>query len=264
MTQAATFPDLESHPTLSDQSLLYFSSTLGTLTEVDLVTSGWFQTQFSAENLGPSSCTIVGTTGGNLAINLPTGAMPVTIPPVTETFNASAFDGELDYGGTSGQTFAPATSYSMPQMTILTSPADLAAFTGHFRIPISVSGHATGSVASDGNDLSTAFQTDTSATITVIYHYIPHLPDPGPSNGSPTSSPFAGPGASGIHAASAHSGASSTHIRDHGSSRARKSSLHRHPHPFLLHGLRQVHHPRHHPRPPHLSRRHGPGSRIPS
>jgi hypothetical protein len=262
MTQAATFPDLESHPTLSDQAILYFSATMGTLTEVDLVTSGSFQSQSSAENLGASGCTIAVTTGASLAINVPTGAVPVTIPPITETFNASAFDGKLDYGGTSGKTFAPVTSRSAPQMTVLTSPADLAAFTGHFRIPISVSGHATESVTSSSNDLSTAFQTDTSATITVIYHYIPNLPDPGLPYGSPTSPPSGGAGAGSIQAGSARPGAFSTHLRDHGSSRTRKSSLHRHPHPFLRHGPRQAHHPRHHPRQPHLSRHHGPGSRT--
>jgi hypothetical protein len=61
---------------------------------------------------------------------------------------------------------------------VLTSPADLATFTGHFRIPLSVSGHATGSVTSGHGDVSTAFQTDTSATITIIYHYILNLPGP--------------------------------------------------------------------------------------
>ena len=114
MTETATFVNLESNPTLSDQALLYFSSTMGNLTEVDLVTSGSFQSRFSAENLGSSSGTITGTTGGNLAINVPTGAVPVTIPSVTESFNASAYDGTLNDGGTSGKTFAPVTSSSRP------------------------------------------------------------------------------------------------------------------------------------------------------
>jgi hypothetical protein len=240
MTQTATFPDLESYPTLSDQALLYFSSTMGTLTEVDLVTSGSFQSQFSAENLGPSSCTITGTTSGNLAINVPTGAVPVTIPPVSQSFNASAFDGTLNYGGTSGKTFAPVTSSSMPRTTELTSPADLAAFTGHFRIPISVSGHATGSVASEHGDVSSAFQTDTSTTITVIYHYIPDLPslDPPPAspppsagggtNTAPISSTGASPGTSSVPSPSVQPDASATRARKHGFSRVRKSSFHRH------------------------------------
>ena len=117
MTQAETFPNLESLPTLSTQAILFFSSTMGTLTEVDVVTSGSFNSQFSAENLGPSSSTIEGTTSGNLSINVPTGAVPVTIPSVTQTFNASAFDGTLDYGGTSGKDFAPVTQSSTPQTT---------------------------------------------------------------------------------------------------------------------------------------------------
>jgi hypothetical protein len=184
MTQTVTFPNLESLPNVGTQALLYFSSTIGTLTEVDLVTSGSFSTEFHAENLGPSSTTIAGTTSGNLAINVPTGAIPVTVPSVTETFNASPFDGDLDDAGTSGNDFAPVTSSSAAETTVLTSPANLAAFTGNFRIPMSVSGHATGSVSSGNEDVSDGFNTQTSATITVIYHYIPNLPslDPAPAS----------------------------------------------------------------------------------
>jgi hypothetical protein len=188
MTQTATFPDLETLPNVSTQAILYFSSTIGTLTEVDLVTSGSFSTEFYAENLGSSSSTIEGTTAGNLSINVPTGAIPVTIPPITETFNASPYDGSLNYGGSSGTEFAAETSSSAPQTMVLTSAADLAAFTGDFRMPISVSGHATGSATSSNGDLSAGFTTQTSVTITVIYHFIPNLPslDP-PSNTTPSS-----------------------------------------------------------------------------
>jgi hypothetical protein len=195
MSQTATFPDLESLPNVATQAFLYFSAPMGTLTEVDVVTSGSYSSQFYAENLGPSNSTIEGTTSGNLSINVPTGAIPLTIPSVTETFNASAFDGALNYVGPSGTDFAPVTSSSAAQTTVLTSPADLAAFTGSFRIPITVSGHATGSATSSNGDLSSGFNTQTSATITVIYHYIPNLPslDP-PPTASPSSQPDSVPG----------------------------------------------------------------------
>jgi hypothetical protein len=208
MTQTVTFPNLESLPNVGTQALLYFSSTMGTLNEVDLVTSGSFSTEFHAENLGPSSTTIAGTTSGNLAINVPTGAIPVTVPSVTETFNASPFDGDLDDAGTSGQDFAPVTSSSAAETTVLTSPADLAAFTGNFRIPISVSGHATGSMSSGNDDVSDGFNTQTSATITVIYHYIPNLPslNPPPTNTNTSlPSPVVGAGSSGSAALSSNS-----------------------------------------------------------
>jgi hypothetical protein len=242
MTQTATFPDLESYPNLSDQALLYFSATMGTLTEVDLVTSGSFQSQFSAENLGPTSNAITGTTTGDLAINVPTGAMPVAIPAVSESFNASAFDGTLDYAGTSGKTFATVTSSSAPQTTVLTSPAALAAFIGHFRIPISVSGHAVGSVASSQGDVASAFRTDSSATITVIYHYIPNLPSlepppatPSPSAGTgtgaaPTSATGTGSGSDFAPAPAVQPAASPNHAGRHGSWRTRVASHHFHRH----------------------------------
>jgi hypothetical protein len=216
MTQTATFPDLESSPTTSSQAILYFNATLGTLTEVDLVTSGSFQSEFYAENLGPSSSTIQGTTRGNLSINVPSGTIPVTIPSVTETFDAAPFDGSIDYGGTSGKDFAPVTSSATPQTMVLTAPADLAAFTGHFQMPLSVAGHATGTASSTDGDLSAGFKTQTSATITVIYHYTPNLPSlnppptpspspptpgtPGPGNGTGSSGSPATPGSSGAGA----------------------------------------------------------------
>jgi hypothetical protein len=245
MTQTATFPDLESSPTASSQQILYFSSAIGTLTEVDLVTSGSFQSEFSAENLGHTSSTIEGTTRGNLSINVPSGAIPVTIPSVTETFNAAAFDGHVDYGGTSGKDFAPVTSSSTPQTTVLTSPADLAAFTGHFQIPISVSGHATGVASSTDGNLSDGFKTQTSATLTVIYRFTPNYPslDPppnpspsapppgptGPTDGSGSSSSPAAPGAdssgaSALPATNSLVSTPSTQVKKHGSLKVGASS----------------------------------------
>jgi hypothetical protein len=214
MTQSTTFPDLESFPTASSTAMLYFSSTMGTLTEVDLVTSGSFQSEFYAENLGSSPTTIQGTTSGNLSINVPTGAIPMTIPSVTESFLASDYDGTLNYGGTSGKNFAPVTSNSTPQTMELTSPADLAAFTGHFRLPISVTGHATGGATSGNGNLSSGFNTQTSATITVIYHYIPNLPSlDSPTDTRPATPPSSPPGpanATGSSANPASSGSSGT------------------------------------------------------
>jgi hypothetical protein len=185
MIQTATFPNLEALPNAATGAFLYFSSSMGTLTEVDVVTSGSFSTEFSAENLGSSSNVITGTTTANLSINLPSGAIPVSMPSVTETFNASPFDGNLDYGGTGGNVFAPVTNNSATGTTVLTSPGDLAAFTGNFRIPITVSGHAQGTATSTTGDMSDSFQTLTSTTITVIYHYDPSLPSLGPTTPAP-------------------------------------------------------------------------------
>ena len=197
MTQTATYPNLEAFPNVATQAFLYFSSTMGTLTEVDVVTSGTFSTEFAAENLASSSNVITGTTTANLSINVPSGAIPLSIPAVTDTFNGSRFDGTLDYGGTSGKDFAAVTSSSAAQTTVLTSAAALAAFTGNFRIPITLSGHANGAATSTDADISESFHTLTSATITVIYHYDPSLPSLDPPPPAPSDSGSTGGQSSG-------------------------------------------------------------------
>jgi hypothetical protein len=196
MTQTATFPNLEAMPNAATQAFLYFSSTIGTLTEVDVVTSGSYTTQFNAENLGASSSNITGTTRANLSINVPSGSIPLAVPAVTESFTAGPYDGSQNDAAASGRQFAPESSSSATQTTVLTSPAALADFTGEFRIPVTVSGHAIGSASSSNGQLSDNFTTQTSATITIVYHYVPNLGSPtggtpssgSPSSGSPTSS----------------------------------------------------------------------------
>ncbi len=128
---------------------------------------------------------ITGTTNANLSINLPSGSLPLSIPSVSESFTAGPYDGTLNYSGTSGKEFATETSSSAPETTVLTSPSDLAAFTGQFRIPVTVSGHAMGSASATDGHLSDGFNTQTSVTLTIIYHYIPNLSSPtGSSSGS--------------------------------------------------------------------------------
>jgi hypothetical protein len=216
MTQTATFPNLESFPNAATQAFLYFSSPMGALTEVDVLTSGSFSSNFSAENLGSSASTIDGTTSALLTINLPTGGLPLSIPSVTESFNASPFDGALNDAGTSGKQFPAITSSSAVQTTVFKSPAALAAFTGNFRIPITVSGHAIGIATSTNNDASSSFNTQTSVTITVVYHYTPNLPSlepPSGDSGSQTSgqsSPGNGTSASSMPSGSTPANSGST------------------------------------------------------
>ena len=155
MTQTAMFPNPKLLPNMATQAFLYYNSTMGTLTEVDLGASG--------------------------------PGIPAA-PPL-----------------------------------VLTSPADLAAFTGNYRIPTSV-------VESAGNGyLSPDFNTQTPITITVTYHYIPNLPSldppsspspdsPGPSVPSPSptnAAPAAPTGTvSDVQAVSAQPQHSSSHARE--------------------------------------------------
>jgi hypothetical protein len=88
-----------------------------------------------------------------------------------------SFTAQFGPSGTSGKDYVLNANSSTPQTTRLTDSADLAAFTGKFRIPISVNGNATTS--------SSPGQGDLSATITVNYQFDPNYPslDPTPSPG---------------------------------------------------------------------------------
>jgi hypothetical protein len=117
MTQTAWFPNIQTNPTLSDQAILFFSPTMGTLKEVDVVTTGLFTAQFG------------------------TGATSVKVNSISPTAQATEF----------------------------TDSAHLAAFTGSFRIPLSVAPSSSAG--------------DPTATIIVKYYFAPSLPslDPAPS-----------------------------------------------------------------------------------
>jgi hypothetical protein len=179
------------------------------LTEVDVLTSGSYTSKFSAENLGSSSSTIDGTTSAALTVNVPTGGIPLSIPSVTESFNATPFDGNADNAGSSGKQFAAVTSSSDVETRVFTSPVDLAAFAGNFRIPITVSGHATGITTSTNHEGSGSFSTQTAVTITLVYHYTPNLPSLDPSSGgsgSQSSGQSSGGNGNGTPATSAAAG----------------------------------------------------------
>jgi hypothetical protein len=229
MTQTATFPNLESYPNVATQAFLYFSSTMGALTEVDVQTSGSFSSSFSAENLGSSASSINGTSSAKLTINLPAGAVPLSIPSVTESFNASPFDGTANDAGTSGKQFPAITSSSAVQTTVFTRPADLAAFTGNFRVPITVSGHTNGIATSTNNDASSSFSTQTSVTVTLVYHYTPSLPslDASPSDSrSQTSGQSTAGSGNGTSATSAPAGTTQSKSGSTGTGASKASATH--------------------------------------
>ena len=120
MTQTATFPNIELAPKASTQAILYFSPTMGTLTEVDLVTTGSIGAGFQAENLGTTTHGDRGHRRRQPLDQRPDRRGPGDRPSPHSTglFDAPAFDGTLDYGGASGnKQFAPATSGSSPQTT---------------------------------------------------------------------------------------------------------------------------------------------------
>lgn len=148
-----------------------FDSSLGTLTEVDISFSGQINSDIQVENRDPAPATVNGTVSGNINLSGPDFNSQVGTASSTQTFNASAFDGQLDMAGTSGKDFGWVSVPGSSTLT-LTSAAALADYTGPGTVSVSETSQAT-SGATGGGNLSVAINSTSAGTISVAYHYIP-------------------------------------------------------------------------------------------
>ena len=153
-----------------------FDPALGTLIAVDVVNSGSITSEFYTENLGSSPTTITGIVSGSLMAIGPAATIPVGIPQVTQTFDAAAYDGTTDFGGTSGKDFTPVVSSGAAALTI-TDPAALSGYVGNGPVTFTESANAVANAsAPTSGSMAAGFNTQAAATITVVYHYIPNDP----------------------------------------------------------------------------------------
>ncbi|MCF7958210.1 MAG: PEP-CTERM sorting domain-containing protein [Phycisphaerae bacterium] len=99
------------------------------------------------------------------------GLLVVTLPTVSETFQATAYDQFLDFGGTSGDTIS---NQSNTETEIATTalPADLLLFTGVGNINLPIKATGASSATGSGN-LVMFFATEASAKAVVTYTYVP-------------------------------------------------------------------------------------------
>lgn len=161
----------------SDTMMLpLFDPSLGTLTSVKLTLEGSVSGTASYESLDASPATIDLNLQATITLQKPDLSNLVQIIPLANVSeNASAFDGTIDFGGTSGNTFAGLNGSDM-DMTTLVLPADLALFTGVGNINLPVSGTGSSSGSGAGN-LITQFATSAGATAKVTYTFEP-VPEP--------------------------------------------------------------------------------------
>jgi hypothetical protein len=93
----------------------------------------------------------------------------VTIPSITRIFNASAFDGVVDFGGTSGMTYSGLTAQKFEQ-SIYTDATTLAMFTGMGTSMFTFDAAAV-SVATGAGGITSVFNTTAGGIVEVIYTY---------------------------------------------------------------------------------------------
>jgi hypothetical protein len=169
-------------------SIPKFDPNLGTLQSIAFDLTGNVQGSARAESLDAAP-TIVNTSfSANITLTRPDlSVIVVTLPVANFSDSFTAFDGVLDFGGTSG-TIHAGINVSDTQSFMSPPPAsDLPLFTGagNILLPVTAQG---ASLATGAGNLITQFMTDAAATVRVCYTYLPNNPPviqcPGPIMGS--------------------------------------------------------------------------------
>lgn len=150
-----------------------FDSTVGTLTRVQLTFSPEAWQTLQAENLDPVSepYSLQGTVTIDLnRLNGPTLLAP---NPVTlaRSGTLGAFDGNLDFGGSSGVTFTQDTP-----LTLTTSDANFSAYLDKPSVTFQIVSTGTSKLTGGGNVAEQA-TSSAAAQLTVAYSYSP-IPEP--------------------------------------------------------------------------------------
>jgi hypothetical protein len=155
-------------------SLTQFDSSLGTLNSVTFTLSGNVEGSAGAESLDASPSTVTLDLGAAIEADIAglgsSGVADITINPVnSQTIGLTAFDGTIDFAGTSGVDTGTVTG---SDSNFATYASGLAPFIGGgtFDVDLSADGEFSGSGA--GN-LVTRSNTSASASITVLYDYTP-------------------------------------------------------------------------------------------
>jgi hypothetical protein len=148
-----------------------FDPSLGTLVSVQIINAGTFTSQIKVESLDGGPSTITATDAGTLTLAGQGVSSLVSNSSTSKTFSATAFDGIIDFNGSSGHDFGAQAANGSNSIT-LADAADLAAYTGTGFVTFAEVAHATSSASGAGN-LITQISTSAAANVTVIYQYIP-------------------------------------------------------------------------------------------
>ena len=181
--QAATVSFNDSIPltttTWTDSmSVSKFNPALGTLTGITWSFGGNVAGSAQAESRDAQPATLTLDLKATIGVQKPGGgALAQVIPTVNNTFNATAFDGLLDFGGTSGVSFTGLTGSGSDSGSI---PAgDWADWIGIGNVTLATDAAGTSAGSGAGN-LVTVFSTDAGADFSVTYAYNPAVvPEPG-------------------------------------------------------------------------------------
>ncbi len=156
-------------------SVQKFDASLGTLTKVSLAFNGLIQGDAKIESLDSQAANVTFNLGGSLTLLDGTNTLPNPIFDVavsaSDSKAVSAFDGLIDFAGTSGASFDGLVA-STSGTEVYTDSTLLSFFTGSGPLDFLFTALASSQVTGAGNIIS-QITTKAGAGITVTYHYDP-------------------------------------------------------------------------------------------
>ena len=159
-------------------SFTKFDPSLGKLDAINVTIIGRVTTSLSIENLGVAS-RVAGVTTTSFVLSAGVGGNVVTtVTTASVGGSLAAFDGAIDYAGSSGLVAQTATTSSNSDFgTSLVADSDLAAFAGLGTIDLSVMATALGKIYGP-SDFSATLGTQAGAEIDLSYGYEPGVANP--------------------------------------------------------------------------------------
>jgi hypothetical protein len=149
-----------------------FDTNLGTLTSIRFDLSGVVQGSGNAESLDSAASNVTLSLGSLLGLTRPDNStLVVTNPVFSQTFSFSAFDGAINFGGTSGATTG-SVSATGSNFFVSSSASDFALFSALGGGTINLGLNAVGASSGNGSgNLITQFNTAASGVAKVTYTY---------------------------------------------------------------------------------------------
>ncbi len=171
VTYRSSIQPLTSTNFASSLELPLFDATLGTLRSVHISLTGSVDGNVRVESMDMGPALVTTTLAATLTLSRPGagGAIVVTLPTITNLFTAGAFDGTIDFAGTSGRAWTGLFATATTAVT-LTGAADLLSFTGSGSVFAPLMGVGASSASGAGNLLA-SFQTRAGAYADISYAY---------------------------------------------------------------------------------------------
>jgi hypothetical protein len=160
-----------------------FDTSLGNLTSIRFDLSGVVQGSGNAESLDSSASTVTLTLGSLLGLTRPDNStLVVTNPVFSQTFQFTAFDSAINFGGTSGGSTG-AVSATGSNFFVSSNASDFALFSALGGGTINLGLNAIGASSGNGSgNLITQFNTAASGVAKVTYTYTPTAVVPEPAS----------------------------------------------------------------------------------